>query len=295
VRRRSIHRSLSAPSTVLSLTLVTLLAACGVEGSGLVAVGQGEVAGAVVPATTVATIAADAIAATDAATSTDAAAETGASAVEAPEVLVVGDSLIWLQEDALTAAFAAEGIDLRLAGGSGTGLLTGQTAWLDAIEAAVAQDDPDVVVIEACCNYGATEEDPDHGYTLMDGSVLETDSELMYELWAAAAEEAVRVASAGGATVLWVLVPPVPSDDALHDRIERFNLIARNLQEEFPALVLVDWEVALTDATGTLVDPIEAGDGTTVPLRIDNIHLSEPANALVRALTVEAVVDALAA
>jgi hypothetical protein len=117
----------------------------------------------------------------------------------------------------------------------------------------------------------------------------------MYELWAAAAEEAVRAASAGGATVLWVLVPPVPSDDVLHDRIERFNLIARNLQEEFPSLVLVDWERALTDATGALIDPIEADDGTTVPLRIDNIHLSEPANAIVRALTVEAVVDALAA
>jgi hypothetical protein len=297
MRRRPSHPPPSvAWAAILSLVL---LGACGAEGRGALAVGEDEVAAAAATTTTTtaAPTADSASSAPDTTTpaTTTPAADAAAAPVDEPEVLVVGDSLIWLQEDALAADLAAADVDLHLAGGSGTGLLTGQTAWLDAIEAAVAEDDPDVVVIEACCNYGATEEAPEHGYTLMDGSVVVPDSEVMYELWAAAAEEAVRVASAGGATVLWVLVPPVASDDVLHDRIERFNLIARNLQEEFPSLVLVDWERALTDATGALIDPIEADDGTMVPLRIDNIHLSEPANVIVRAVTVEAVVDALAA
>jgi hypothetical protein len=210
-----------------------------------------------------------------------------------PEVLIVGNSLVWLEADALTAAFAAEGVGVRFAGGSGTGLLTAQMVWVDEIEAAVARDDPDAVLIEACCNYGATDEHPEFAYTLFDGSIVEPDSELMYDLWADAAEQAARAAGAHGATVLWVVAPPVPPDHPLHDRIGRFNLIARNLAEEIPSLELVDWEVALTDDSGALMDPLQESDGTWVPMRIDGLHLSAAANALVIARTVDAVVLSL--
>jgi hypothetical protein len=288
-RRRT---ALLALATVVP---VGLLAGCGGEGgrAGTVAVGVGEVAAAAADATT-STTSSTASAASAVATTAATAVATIADAEE-PEVLFVGDSLVWLQQDALTAAFTAAGVDLTLAGGSGTGLLTGQMEWLDEIATAVATDDPDVVVIEACCNYGATAEDPDHGYTLIDGSVVEPDSQTMYDLWADAAQQAVELASAGGATVLWVVAPPVPSDHPLHDRIERFNRIVRDLAETYPELVLVDWEQALTDETGALMDPIQAADGTWESLRIDNIHLSEPANAIVRERTVDAVVAALTA
>jgi hypothetical protein len=176
MRRRPSHPPRSvAWAAILSLVL---LGACGAGGSGALAVGEGEVAaaGGGATTTTAAPTADSATSATSATSASDTTTPATTTPVTEPEVLVVGDSLIWLQEDVLAADLAAAGVDLRLAGGSGTGLLTGQTAWLDAIEAAVAEDEPDVVVIEACCNYGATEEAPEHGYTLMDGSVVVPDS-----------------------------------------------------------------------------------------------------------------------
>jgi hypothetical protein len=279
------------PPLVLAVLLpLVALPACGGGGDGgEVVVGAGSAQATA--AETAAVTAAEAAAPTATATAPPAPPTT----VPDRDVLVVGDSLVWLAADALTEAFAAEGLVARFAGGSGTGLLTAQTAWLDEIEAAVARDDPVAVVIEACCNYGATEEHPEFGYTLPDGSVVAVDSELMYELWADAAERAARAAAGGGATVLWVVAPPVPPDHPLHGRISRFNLIARNLVEEIPSLRLVDWEVALTGATGALLDPIQDGDGAWIPMRTDGLHLSAPANAVVVARTVDAVVAALEA
>jgi hypothetical protein len=276
------------PPSVLVLATAVALTACagGSGGAGEpVAVGAGTSrATATTPVT--------ASPGTTATTAVSPASTTTTTAPH-PEVLVVGNSLVWLEADALTAAFAVEGVEARFAGGSGTGLLTAQMVWVDEIEAAVTRDDPDAVVVEACCNYGATDEHPEFAYTLIDGSVVETDSELMYELWADAAEQAVRAAGSRGATVLWVIAPPVPPTHPLHDRIGRFNLIVRNLAEEIPSLVLVDWEVALTDATGALIDPIHGSDGTWVPMRIDGLHLSPPANTIVIARTVEAVLAVL--
>jgi hypothetical protein len=209
------------------------------------------------------------------------------------DVLLVGDSLLYEIVPTLTENLGAHGVDVHVAGAPGTGLLSGQMDWVRQITQAVETHDPDVVVIEACCNYGATPEHPEYDYRLFDGTVVAPDSFAMYELWAQAADQAVAAASARGAQVLWVITPPVQDDHELHDRIERLNRVARHLVVEHPDLAYIDWELPLTGPDGGLIDPIPLGDGRWEPLRADFIHLGPAADAIVAGVTVDAVVAAL--
>jgi hypothetical protein len=209
------------------------------------------------------------------------------------DVLLVGDSLLYALVPTLTATLADRGVTTHVAGGPGTGLLSGQMDWISQIQTAVDLADPEVVVIEACCNYGATPEHPEYDYRLIDGSAVVPDSSTMFDLWAQAADQAVEAAAAGGAQVLWVIAPPVPDDHPLRARIERFNRIARHLVDEHPDLGYVDWERALTGLDGGLVDPVPLDDGTSEPLRVDNIHLGPAADARVAAVTLDGITAAL--
>jgi hypothetical protein len=209
------------------------------------------------------------------------------------DVLLVGDSLLHALVPALTDGLDAFGIDVHVAGAPGTGLLSDQMDWVGQIARAVEAHDPEIVLIESCCNYGATPEHPEYDYWLIDGSTVEPDSSTMYELWAQAADQAVAAAAAYGAQVLWVITPPVQDDHALHDRIERLNRIARHLVEAHPDLEYVDWDLQLTGPDGGIIDPVPLGDGRFEPLRVDFIHFGDAANALLVAETVDAIVGAL--
>lgn len=188
-------------------------------------------------------------------------------------------------------AFAAYEIATRFEGGSGTGLLTDQGRWLDALVVAVAEFDPDMVVIEACCNYGASPEHPEYLYYHDDGSPVVPDSEEMYALWAEAAEQALDLAAAAGAEVWWVITPPTAPEIDVHERIERFNRITRELASRNPELHLLDWAEAVTTDSGALLDPVVLPDGTTTPLRVDGLHFSDAGNALLTESTVDALLD----
>ena len=61
------------------------------------------------------------------------------AAARVERVLIVGDSLVWYQDTELRAAFGDAGVEVRFAGGPGTGLLSSQMAWVDEIAAAVAE------------------------------------------------------------------------------------------------------------------------------------------------------------
>ena len=144
-------------------------------------------------------------------------------------------------------------------------------------------------MIEACCNYGRTADHPELSYYALDGDEVPADGEAMYDLWADAADAAVRAAAAGGAQVWWVITPPLDPSAPLHDRVERFDRIARNLSDNWPALRSIDWGLVTTTSSGTLLDHVATADGKSEPLRTDGVHFSDAANALLTQLTVRSV------
>jgi hypothetical protein len=210
-------------------------------------------------------------------------------------VLLLGDSLLWTQKDLLTAAFAEHGVETRFEGGSGTGPLTAQSRWIADLTRALVEFGPDAVVVEACCNYGASPDHPEYDFYLFDGSPVAADSDTMFELWADATAEIVRRAEAAGVAVWWVITPPVDTASPIHDRIERINRIARQMADDWPGLRYIDWTSAVTTPSGRLLDPVVADDGSESPLRVDGVHFSRAGLALLTEVTVGAVVGGPAA
>lgn len=201
----------------------------------------------------------------------------------APErVLLVGDSLLYGAADELTTAFAAEGIAVELIGGSGTGLLSEQGRWTQEITEMVSTWDPDIVVIEACCNYALFEP----GYQDEDGTAIEPDSPEMYAAWAAEAQRALDAAQGGGAEVYWVTTPPADADTnaTYAGRIGAFNAISASL-----AVPQIDWAATLAP-DDAFTPTITTTDGNVVTIRSDDgLHLTNEGDELVAQATVQAV------
>ena len=151
-------------------------------------------------------------------------------------VLFVGDSLMFGAYDALDFLVTRAGVEAHYVGFTATGLLSGQGWWLRSIEHEVATFDPDVVVIESCCNYGAAP------LFVRDGKAVVPDSEAMFEAWADNAQRAVTLAGALGAKVYWVVTPDgsVLVTSKFQNRIHRFNAIYFSL-----GVPMIDWRAAL--------------------------------------------------
>ncbi|MCU1356234.1 MAG: hypothetical protein JWM89_1652 [Acidimicrobiales bacterium] len=210
---------------------------------------------------------------------------TGARDDGQDRVLFVGDSLLFGAHDELTATFDSHDVMTRFVGYPGTGLLTAQDLWLRGITTVVRTWHPDVVVIEACCNYANNEP----GYRLADGRVVAADTEEMFRVWADHAADAVRRARAGGATVLWVTTP-VPGPEVepnIRARIVRFRRIADGL-----GVPQVDWRTPLLHDGGYTRTAVIRG--VTVPIRKDDdLHLTDIGDLLVTSATWDTVAPLL--
>ncbi len=187
-------------------------------------------------------------------------------------VVIVGDSMVVMAEDELTAMFNANGVEVTYIAVSGTGILTDQGERLTQLQEALETLHPDAVIIESCCNYDGT-------YTLADGTVVPTDSELLWDVWAAQAQLMVSVAQAHDADVYLVVTPRALESawfSGLEDRIEHFNEIYRSL-----GVPVIDWDLALYP------------NGTTTGLaslrHTDGLHLTDAGDDLVVAATWAAV------
>ena len=185
-------------------------------------------------------------------------------------VVVLGDSLVVGAEPGLRSRFAEHGVELTVVGGTGEGFLSPDAHWLDELDDAVSRTDPQVVVIEACCNIPSP-------IAVAGGRAVDADSREAYAEWEAAARRAVSMASARGATVMWVVTPQVvaaSSSRTLAGRITALNQIYARLGVE-----LIDWDAALRaeDAPG-----LRAGDG---------LHLTGAGSEVVAEATVEAVME----
>ncbi len=181
-------------------------------------------------------------------------------------VLLLGDSLLVGAAPEITGLFDSHGVETRFEGAPGTGPLTPQGFWREELQVAVEEFDPDVVVIEACCNYNS--EEP---HRLYGGTVVAADSHEMYQQWELAMLQLVSLAGSRGAQVFVVAIPPPATPGAfasLAPRIDRLNQIYTGL-----GVPLIDWRAALP-----------ATERAT-----DGLHLNDRADHLVSEATWQAV------
>ncbi len=211
------------------------------------------------------------------------------------DVLLVGDSVMSQASPQLEAAFAAEGITTAYAGGPGTGPLSPQGAWAEQIDAWVAGTDPDVVVIEACCNYTT---EPDHRYIDRAGVAVAPGSAEVLPAWETEIRDLIRRAGARGARVALVRFAPVRTNGfygPLETHVALVNALYDRLADELPDVELVDWgQVLAPDGTFTWDVVDDAGQRVRVRLP-DGVHLTTAGSELVASTTVAAIVHGEAA
>ncbi len=187
-------------------------------------------------------------------------------------VLFLGDSLVQRASDELTEIFTANGVEVEFRGYTATGLLTqlpedgGATWWSGELNDSLATFGPDIVVIEACCNYDGTYTDPDT-------SALPADSEAHYDRWRQEAEALTSAATATGAAVYWVLSPseaPTAGAPWPPTRVERFNEIYRSL-----GVALIDWRTVFYAAQKTSPEDLRDEDGVHLSSAGDRVIVAE--------------------
>lgn len=209
--------------------------------------------------------------------------------VPPPErVLFIGDSLLHQAFPVINATFGEVGIETRAIGGPGTSLLFDQARWLGELETALAETDPDVVVIQSCCGYDERREP----YMLL-GVPLVPDTDETWAVWQATADQAIDLAEASGALVLWVLAPPARTTGyygPIEGRIDRANAIALDLPGRHPCIGFVDWRV-IAAPDGSYTDTLPGFDGEPVVVRApDGLHFSDPGKNVLADVSLTAVI-----
>ena len=161
------------------------------------------------------------------------------------KLLLVGDSL--MHQASFFFAQALPGVDVRWVGKDGAGPLTEQGQVVGAVNDAVRDFDPDVVLIEFAGSYltriGGRPFITSAGTRVRDGS------DLMYEVWDEQSHTIVKEARSKGAEVLWALTPAIEPNGFfgyLAAGVPRLNDIYRHL----PSTGIVDWYTASLGADG---------------------------------------------
>ncbi len=191
----------------------------------------------------------------------------------ARRVLVVGDSLVFNAAPQIGAVFEQHGVEARFVGHGETGPLSGQGWWAREVGYQVRAWHPDVVVVEACCNYMVDEP----GYLLADGTTAAPDSPAMFDAWTAQVHDLRHEAEAGGAKVLWVLTPDAGPQWSVtyRDRVTHLNLIAGGL-----GVPLIDW-LGVLEPSRTFTPTIPGLGGPVAVRTPDGLHLTDAGNQLV--------------
>lgn len=192
-------------------------------------------------------------------------------------LLLVGDSLTYGGAAQFDAEMTSHGVTTRYVGGPGTGLLSNQDRWILQTAQQIEAFHPDVVVIEACCNYALF----DPRYVTASGVAVAPDSPLMYAEWAKAARSILTVARSGGATVHWVTTPDAGPLLApkIEPRIRRFNAISAALP-----VSQIDWR-AVVEPHGAFTSTV---DGVRVR-QADDLHLTAAGSERVAVATWNAI------
>ena len=221
-------------------------------------------------------------------------AESGASpsttTTVAPErlaqILVMGDSLVHQAYPTIEDRLARVGIESTLIGGPGETLMTDQAAWLDDLEQAVVEHDPDLVILQSCCGTGDPRR-PDP-YVDAGGVELVPDSPEIWAEWDRLARQYTATARQQGAQVLWILAPPAQTN-GYYGPIESRIGVANDIYAEVAAcsdmVGTLDWGL-LAGTGGAYVDALPDADGDLIRVRSDDgLHFTEAGQALLADLT----------
>jgi peptidoglycan/LPS O-acetylase OafA/YrhL/lysophospholipase L1-like esterase len=199
-------------------------------------------------------------------------------------VLLVGDSVMGQAYEVFRTVFEDRGILTGYAGGPSTGPLQPQGDWARQIDEWVQRFDPDVVVMEACCDYTQA---TDQVYVDPAGNEVLPATDAVYPNWEREVRDLTRRAQAGGAHVIWVLAPPVQTNGfygPLEGHVARVNEIYRRLP-----VPVIDWSTAVAP-NGEYTDEVTGLDGGPCDVRLaDGVHMSECGNRLLADLTLAQV------
>lgn len=211
-------------------------------------------------------------------------------------VLFMGDSLVHQSLTGIAAVFDERaGIEVRAVGDEGETLLGERDRWIAQLRSAVAEFDPDVVVLEGCCGYTARGQ---RTYRAPDGHAVDPDSPELYRYWAAAALEATDAAGAAGALVIWVLAPPagMPSFyGPLDERIPTVNAIYTQISRCAPSVRLLDWATAVAP-DGVYTPTLRTANGDEVQVRhTDGLHFTPVGVGVVALTSLESIQQAWSA
>ncbi len=210
----------------------------------------------------------------------------GSAGAQTHSVVLMGDSLLAEAAGDITTSLEAQGdtVDASAAV-PGAGLLDTGISWLSTARSLVAKDDPDVVVVEYVGNYGY--------FGGIKGVSVYTRA--FYRRWAAAAQRLEDVLTSRGATVYWVIGPPVdsPTVPKAESGIVVFDRAYANLHA--PHTVsgrppLIDVTPAVTGGTGTYEESIPNPAGGVVQVRQrDGVHFTAYGASLFAGAIVSAV------
>lgn len=208
---------------------------------------------------------------------------------EIDEVLLVGDSVMSQALGAHVERFAAAGVRATYAGGPGTGPLSPQGSWAQQVDDWVAARNPDVVVIEACCNYTMAS---DERFVDTSGREIVPGSDAVLPAWETEIRDLIDRAGANGARVALVRFAPVKSNGyygPIEDHVAGLNALYDRLVREQPGLELIDWGEPLAP-TGAFAWDAPGPDGGLTRVRLeDGVHLTPAGGALVAETTVAGV------
>ncbi len=199
-------------------------------------------------------------------------------------VLLVGDSVMGQAYEDFHAHFDDAGILTGYAGGPGSGPLHPQGDWGRQIDNWVTVFDPDVVVMEACCDYT---QETDDVYVDPQGNAVPPNTDAVYPNWEREVRDLIRRAEAGGAHVVWVLSPPVQTNGfygPLEEHVTRLNEFYRTLPVQ-----LLDWSTAVAPG-GRYTWSLPGPDGEPEQVRVeDGVHMTAYGNELLADLTLTTV------
>ena len=211
----------------------------------------------------------------------------GGATAGVERALLVGDSVTGQAYPSFERIFAEAGITTGYAGGPGTGPLKPQDSWFEQVQEWVQTFDPDVVVIEACCDYANA---PEQLYVDEDGSQVLPNTEAAFVAWDREMRRVVEAAGAGGARVFVTELPPVQTNGfygPLESQVERLNAMYRSLP-----VALVDWNRPFANADGSYTETLPGPDGTPVVVRLpDGVHMTPPGSDLLAEVTLERVLE----
>jgi hypothetical protein len=212
------------------------------------------------------------------------------------DVLLIGDSIMVQSGpfvgDAVARQPGVGTLKTKVEAINGTGLLTpGLTDWQAKASELIDRYQPKVVVVLFIGNYTDTDL-----WTGADGRPVPNEyGPDFYREWGAQAEKLTATLSSRGATVDWVLPPPLAGDEGAR-REGLMRQTYTELAQRVPSVGLIDGRAALGGDDGEWVWRRPGVDGGEVTVRAaDSVHLTDDGGRLMARQMAETVAPQLIA